>query len=254
MRGSGGDDGGGGARRGPTRRGLFAGAGGVAAGGLVAGGLVARDLDGAGGSDPEPDGGGPPPLRFFTDEEAADVEAMAERVFPADRSGPGARDAGVLHYIDGRLAGGWGRGAGLYLQGPFEEPDHGGHGEQLPIPPREMYRHALGRIDRHCRTSFGDRALAELGPERQDGVLSALEAGEIGFGLGEGFTAASFFAMFLRNVTEGLFADPVHGGNRGMAGWKWVGFPGDPWAYGEPYAAFAGAVDPAYRAEPKGVQ
>jgi gluconate 2-dehydrogenase gamma chain len=30
----------------------------------------------------------------------------------------------------------------------------------------------------------------------------------------------------LENAREGYFADPLHGGNRGMAAWKWIGFPG----------------------------
>ena len=25
---------------------------------------------------------------------------------------------------------------------------------------------------------------------------------------------------------EGMFADPIHGGNRNKAGWKMIGFPG----------------------------
>ena len=35
-----------------------------------------------------------------------------------------------------------------------------------------------------------------------------------------------FFAQLLENVREGYFADPLYGGNRGMAAWKWIGFPG----------------------------
>ena len=36
----------------------------------------------------------------------------------------------------------------------------------------------------------------------------------------------SFFAQLLTNTREGYFADPQYGGNRGMAAWKWIGFPG----------------------------
>jgi gluconate 2-dehydrogenase gamma chain len=38
--------------------------------------------------------------------------------------------------------------------------------------------------------------------------------------------ARLFFSMLLQSVREGFFADPVHGGNRGLVGWKLIGFPG----------------------------
>lgn len=240
-------------RRGPTRRSVLTGAGGlvaVGAGGLVVGG-------GAGAAPATASASAEPPLRFFTDPEAATVEAMAERVFPKDRTDPGARDAGVMHYIDGRLAGGWGRGEGLYLQGPFVEPKDSGHGYQLPLTPREAYRRALRTLDAYCRGTYPGKAFVELPAVKQDEVLTALEGGEVDLGLaddGSGFTSASFFAMFLDNVREGLFCDPMHGGNRGMVGWTWVGFPGDPSAYGEPYAEYVGKWHLPYHVVPKGVQ
>jgi hypothetical protein len=45
------------------------------------------------------------PLRFFNSAQAALITAMAERIFPADKTGPGATDAHVVDYIDGQLAG-----------------------------------------------------------------------------------------------------------------------------------------------------
>jgi len=30
---------------------------------------------------------------------------------------------------------------------------------------------------------------------------------------------------------EGMFADPVYGGNRNMAGWKMIGYPGARYDY-----------------------
>ena len=38
--------------------------------------------------------------------------------------------------------------------------------------------------------------------------------------------APVFFSQLLANTKEGYFADPLYGGNRGMAAWKWIGFPG----------------------------
>ena len=49
------------------------------------------------------------PLRFFTADEALIVAAAASRIFPSDDSGPGAKEAGVVIYIDRQLAGPYGR-------------------------------------------------------------------------------------------------------------------------------------------------
>lgn len=59
------------------------------------------------------------PLRFFTENEAVIVAAATARVFPSDESGPGAREAGVVVYIDRQLAGPYGRDRYRYTQGPI---------------------------------------------------------------------------------------------------------------------------------------
>jgi gluconate 2-dehydrogenase gamma chain len=102
-------------------------------------------------------------------------------------------------------------------------------------------------------------AFAGLPAERQDKVLAAMEKGEVDLGLatGEhGFTSASFLAMFVKNVTEGLFSHPMHGGNRKMIGWRWrwLGFPGDPMAYGDRYFEHVGRWNRPYDVTPKGVR
>ena len=38
--------------------------------------------------------------------------------------------------------------------------------------------------------------------------------------------ATTFFDILQRNANEGYFADPIHGGNFDMIGWRMVGFPG----------------------------
>lgn len=49
-------------------------------------------------------------LRFFNDEEAAAMDAIADRLIPSDAHGPGGKDAGVTAFLDGQLAGAWGPG------------------------------------------------------------------------------------------------------------------------------------------------
>jgi hypothetical protein len=48
--------------------------------------------------------------------------------------------------------------------------------------------------------------------------------------------------MFLQNVMEGFWSDPIYGGNKNMIGWKLIGFPGARYdhrdfvsRHGEPY-------------------
>src|SRR6266481_3102779 len=45
----------------------------------------------------------PPKFEFFTPEEAAEIEAITARIIPTDDS-PGAREAGVVYFIDRSLA------------------------------------------------------------------------------------------------------------------------------------------------------
>jgi len=47
-----------------------------------------------------------------------------------------------------------------------------------------------------------------------------------------GVPSAVFFDMLLKMTVEGFFADPVYGGNRDMAAWRMIGFPG---AYADYY-------------------
>src|SRR5258707_9890743 len=49
------------------------------------------------------EGGAPPKLAFFTAEQAAEIEAMADQIIPTDDT-PGAREARVIYFIDRALA------------------------------------------------------------------------------------------------------------------------------------------------------
>ena len=63
-----------------------------------------------------------------------------------------------------------------------------------------------------------------LKPDQQDAVLAALESGKAAT-----FTwpaARNFFETLRIHTAEGMFADPVYGGNRDFAGWRLIGFPG----------------------------
>jgi gluconate 2-dehydrogenase gamma chain len=143
------------------------------------------------------------PLRFFTESEALIVAAAAARIFPSDDAGPGAQEAGVVIFIDRQLAGPYGRDRYRYAQGPFEEHAGPEFGYQGKATPRETYREGLKGLPGFHRLSAED----------QDRRLKQIED-------------THFFALLRQNTIEGMFCDPVHGGNADMIGWQLLGFPG----------------------------
>src|ERR1700728_1225347 len=85
------------------------------------------------------------PLRFFTATEARVIAAACDRIFPSDSSGPGAKEAGVVIYIDRQLAGPYGRDQHRYTKPPFVEsvPEHGYQGRESP---REIYQAGIRQL------------------------------------------------------------------------------------------------------------
>src|SRR5579872_2782884 len=143
------------------------------------------------------------PLRFFTEDEAMIVAAAASRIIPSDDSGPGAQEAGVVIYIDRQLAGPYGRDRFRYTQPPFDENAPREFGYQGKATPAETYREGLKTL----------KGFDGLTPEEQDKRLQQIEN-------------THFFALLRQITIEGMFCDPVHGGNVDMVGWQLVGFPG----------------------------
>ena len=147
------------------------------------------------------------PLRFFTAEEARVVVAACERIFPSDESGPGATEAAVVIFIDRQLAGPYGRDKYRYTKGPWAEsyPEHGYQGKETP---QEIYRAGI--------KSLGD--FTSLSPADQDARLRSIEK-------------SRFFQLLRTHTIEGMFSDPMHGGNAGLIGWQLVGYPGPQMSY-----------------------
>jgi len=161
-------------------------------------------------------------LTFFNDFEARAVEAIAERIIPGGDGEIGATDAGVVYYIDRAVAG-------------------------FSIPLQKVYRLGLRDLDRYCRRKYG-KPFAELNAEHQDDVVRCFlgpESGEAAHkpigeddrdfasghdSLDKGLLER-LFAVVREHAIEGLFCDPVYGGNRNALGWRLVGFPGVHWGY-----------------------
>jgi len=168
---------------------------------------------------------------FFNPDEARFIEAATERLIPEDQNGPGALAAGVPNYLDRQLAGAWGAGERLYRAGPWREGEPE-QGYQLPYTPAELFRNALRGIredvQRRRQTSFDKLPAAE-----QDAYLEFLQKGRQDL---QGVPAQVFFESLLELTIEGFFSDPVYGGNKDMAAWRMIGFPGA-------YASFYELVD-----------
>ena len=82
---------------------------------------------------------------FFNHDDAATISAFNERLMPGEPGKPGARDAGVLNYIDLALA-----GAYADLQ--------------------DFYRGGLAALDAYCRETY-KKAFAQLDTAQQDAVI-----------------------------------------------------------------------------------
>jgi gluconate 2-dehydrogenase gamma chain len=137
-------------------------------------------------------------LHYFTAHEAATFEAVAARIWPGTPVDPGAREGGAVYYLDRALSGAY---AGM----------------------QQTYRQGLAALDALSRARHGIE-FVHLSDAYQDATLADLEAG--GVEEFDGLSSAEFFHLCVTHTMEGMFSDPIHGGNRDFAGWRAVGYPG----------------------------
>jgi gluconate 2-dehydrogenase gamma chain len=250
--------------RGLTRRGLLARAGVAAAALGVATVADACGTESGSGVGPEQLSGDTtatafppvPPMNmpmpgvhgFFTKDEARAVDAFASRILPGSPEDPGAHELGVVTFIDHKLASFHTFATPTYFKGPFAQktPDHPGpqphardvilvNDEELPrygfqsnLTPQQAYRKGLAALESYAQGAHG-RSFADLGHALQDSIIGLLEIDKV-----KTFTSpggGDFFTMLQEDVNEGAFSDPMYGGNRRLAGWALVGYPGAQRAY-----------------------
>ncbi len=158
---------------------------------------------------------------FLTAPEAAFIEAAVDRLIPADDLTPGGTDCGVATFIDRQLAGAWGSGDRMYMQGPWDKgvPTQG---YQSPLTPAEFFRAGIAATNAYCRKTL-QREFDRLTVDQQIKVLQDMEQGRVTL---DAVGAQEFFNLLLATTLQGFFADPVYGGNRDKAAWKMIGFPG----------------------------
>ncbi len=159
---------------------------------------------------------------YLTPDEALFIEAVVDHMIPADQFTPKGTDLGIHTYIDRALASGWGKGERLYRQGPWKRGT-GNQGYQLSLTPAELYRTAIPRVDAECVKQYG-KGFDKVTAEQREAFLVALQGSKVT--LADGVPGRTFFDMLYQNVMEGMFGDPIYGGNKDKAGWKLIGFGG----------------------------
>jgi gluconate 2-dehydrogenase gamma chain len=132
----------------------------------------------------------------FSASELKTLEAFLDRLVPKDDLGPGAVECGAAGYIDQALSGALADEKASFLKG-------------------------LADMDAFARSTH-NAAFADLKPEQQDAVLTAMDAGRA-----SGFpNSRAVFARIRRLTLEGMFSDPYYGGNKDFRGWDLIRYPG----------------------------
>jgi gluconate 2-dehydrogenase gamma chain len=116
--------------------------------------------------------------------EAAGLDAIAARIIPTDET-PGAREAGVIHFIDQAL------------------------GDYMAEAAGEL-RAGLESLDALAMGAFEGERFASLEPAAQDALLREIEE-------------TPFFGLMQFLTVAGMFALPSYGGNRDYIGWQLLG-------------------------------
>ena len=164
---------------------------------------------------------------FFTPQEAKSVEAFVDRLIPSDPETPGGKDCGCAVFIDRQLAGPYGRNESYYMLGPFLQGTMQ-QGSQSALTVAQQYRKALAAVDSACRSKYGGKVFANLPDGEKDEIIKGLEDGSFKL---DGFDGQSFFTLILTDTRKGFLSDPIYGGNKDLAAWKMIGFPGTHYDY-----------------------
>lgn len=143
----------------------------------------------------------PAALSVLSPAEAAEISAIANQIIPSDGS-PGAREAGVIYFIDRALA-------------------------TFDAGKRALYTKGLEEVEQKRAQMFpGSKHIVELPADHQIRLLQAIEN-------------TDFFDQVRTHCIMGFFGDPEYGGNRGLVGWKLIGFE-DRFHFEPPFGYYDG--------------
>lgn len=168
-------------------------------------------------------------LMFFTPDEFHATSAASERIFPADDLGPGAAELNTAIYIDHQLASQWGVNTNDYRMGPWYkgEPTQG---VQIRLLRKDLFRLGLKKLDEYSNKQY-DKSFVDLEDNERNDVLVAFEEGDAGSI--SGTSSKEFFKLLQQLTMEGVYADPMYGGNNEMLGWSMKKYPGTRMNYVE---------------------
>lgn len=158
---------------------------------------------------------------FLSADEGAFIEAFVDVLVPADELTPSGVDLGLATFIDRQLSGAWGKGDRMYRQGPWQEGVPG-QGYQLPLTPADFFRAGIHAVNQYCKTTF-NKEFDRLASSEKQKVLQDLDQSKVTL---DRISGKQFFDTAYQAVMEGMFADPVYGGNKDKAAWKMIGYPG----------------------------
>ncbi|MFD0960603.1 gluconate 2-dehydrogenase subunit 3 family protein [Paenibacillus chungangensis] len=165
-------------------------------------------------------------LMYLTQDQFRIVESATERIFPEDENGPGAKTMGAAFFIDHQLAGEWGFNGRDYMTPPFFKGEKV-QGYQGRLKRREIFDIGLRELENYS-LSRHEKKFADLSGEQQDEILKAFETNEVNLST---ISESSFFNMLRSSTLEGVYSDPLYGGNRNMDGWRMRGYPGNQMSY-----------------------
>ena len=164
--------------------------------------------------------------RTHLDEHArSTLEAAMARIVPSDDTA-GAREAGAIAFLDRYLGG----------DAIYAAPDGNGFrtltGRRAAVwrervdELRRRYAEGVAELDR-CARALAGTDFVHLGTADQDRVLEALDA-PTGTVMQRAIIEddLGFLDMLILHTRQGVYADPVYGGNRDHVGWRLLGFPG----------------------------
>lgn len=139
-------------------------------------------------------------LEILTAEQARQVEAIACQIIPTDDL-PGAREAGVIYFIDRAL-------------------------KTFAKDTKPLYENGISHLSQLTSAKYpGTKSFADATTEQQSALLVELAEKKIDedhqrIGPGE---SDDFFQTVRMHTIFGFLADPSAGGNKDYAGWKVIG-------------------------------
>ncbi len=177
--------------------------------------------------------------------EQAELEAMVETIIPTDSNGPGAKEAGVIFFIDHQLAGEYGHNGRMYMQGPFVMPGQAGPitvngvtysdgvpAQSYPGPAyqynflmREFWRNALLAVETYSNSAYGNN-IENLSSSQITQALTDLYNNKPATSDFNNIVPQDFFNELIFMTWSGFLMDPIYGGNANMVGWTLTGFTG----------------------------